>query len=176
MALKTGAVNLASAGGLTAFASARIATQQSANIAANDHLKFDTVDAVEGTEIIPDTTTAYVTTQGAASVGRFLLHGSPNAGLTYRLQFNAGYVLFSGATGLLELQFYDATNGAVIPGGTVSIVAATDAGHDGGSSSMEAVFTPLSDVLVEVRILVATALTRIGTTASRFPTVFISLL
>src|SRR5947208_9378791 len=167
MTLRTGAVNTSTGGGLDTFLMATLATQQSANIAANDHVKFDTANVLLGTEVALDTTTAYSNAAGAASIGRVTLHGTPNGGLTYKLQFVAGYVLFSGATGLVEFQFYDATAGALIPGGTASVFAATDAGHDGSCASMTTVFEPLQDTLIEVRILVATALTRIGTTASR---------
>lgn len=173
MTLRTGVVNTASSDGLSAYLGATMATQQAANIAANDHVKFDTVNFNDGL-ISLDTTTAYSNTLGAASVGRVTVKGSPNGGLSYKLSFNAGYVLFSGNTGVVEFQFYDATAGALIAGGTASVYNQADAAFDGGTGYCEAYFTPLADSLVEVRILAATALTRIGTTGSRYPTLSIS--
>lgn len=177
MTLRTGVVNTSTADGLTSYLGASLATQQAANIAANDHVKFDTVNFNDGVSVVLDTTTAYSNTAGAASVGRATVKGTPNGGLSYKLSFDAGYCLFSGATGVVEFQFYDATAGALIAGGTASVYAATDAGHDGSSAHMEAYYTPLADTnLVEVRIVAVTALTRIGTTASRYPTLSIQTL
>lgn len=176
MTLRTGAVNTSTIGGLDAFLMATLATQQSTNIAVGDHVKFDTVSISEGTEVVLDTSTTYSNVQGAASIGRLLLHGTANGSLSYKLRFNAGYALFSGATGSIDFQFYDATNGALIPGGTASLRNAADATAEMGTGVMEAVFTPLQDTLVEVRIIAVTALTRIGTTGSLFPTLFVQTL
>src|SRR5881394_2884607 len=120
MTLRTGVVNTATPDGLSGYLFATMATQQAANIAANDHVKFDTVNFNDG-PISLDTTTAYSNALGAASVGRVTLKGSPNGGLSYKLSFNAGYCLFSGNTGVIDFQFYDATAGAFIAGGTASV-------------------------------------------------------
>lgn len=170
----SGAVNTAVATGVTPYLLAQLATQQSANIAANDHIKWDTVLAVRGaTYIALDTTTAYVTTTGAASVGRVTL----KAGLTYYMRATVGYVLFSGATGVVDLQFYDATAGAAIATSSIgTLFTATDASNDGSTGVIEAVFTPGQDTLVELRINSVTALTRFGTTGARTMTLWIEAL
>lgn len=168
----TGAVNTSTISGVTGYMLATLATQQSAQIAAGDHLKMDTVVFSRGGEIALDTTTAYVTTIGAASVGRFTL----KANKTYLLRVQLGYVLFSGATGVVDVQFYDATANAAITTALASLFVTTDASNDGATGVTEAVFTPGQDTLVEVRINAVTALTRFGTTGSRAPTVWIETL
>lgn len=176
MTLRTGSVNTSTVGGLDAYALATMATQQAANIGANDHIKFDTVAVSEGTEVVVDTTTAYSNAQGAASIGRVTLHGTPNGGLAYHLSFNLGAAVFSGATGSLALQFFDATNNVALAGSTVLSKAQTDAGNDASTGAMEAVVVPTSDILVEVRITAVTALTQIGVTGSSFPSLFVQTL
>lgn len=176
MTLRTGAVNTSTVGGLDAYLMATLATQQSANIGVGDHVKFDTVNAGEGTEVVLDTTSTYANTQGTASIGRVTLHGTANGGLSYKLRFNAGYALFSGATGSIDFQFFDATNNVAIGGGTASLRNAADATAEMGTGVMEAIFTPLQDTLVEVRITAVTALTRLGTTGSLFPSLFVQTL
>jgi len=166
-----GAVDTSTKEGVKGYLLARLATQQTTNVAANDHLKLDTVVAFRGSDITLDTTTAYVTTTGAASIGRFTL----KAGKTYKLRAQVPYLLASGATGLLEAAFYDATAGAVISTGVgLAALVATTATHDIGGGLAEAIFTPTQDSLVELRFIVATAVTQIGTTANnRQPSVFI---
>lgn len=176
MTLRTGSVNTATAGGLDAYLLATMATQQAANIGANDHVKLDTVNVSEGTEVVLDTTTAYSNATGAASLGRVTLHGTPNGGLTYHLSFNLGAAVFSGATGSLALQFWDATNNVALPGSTLLSKAQTDAGNDASTGSMEAIVTPTSDILVEVRIIAVTALTQVGVTGTSFPSLFVQTL
>lgn len=168
----TGGVNTATSSGVTAVMLATLATQQTTNIAAGDHLKLDTVVFSKGREIALDVATAYVTTIGAASIGRFTLRSACN----YLIRLNAGYVLFSGATGVVDLQLYDATANAAITTALATVFAATDAGHDGASGMVEVVFSPAQDTLVEVRIKTVTAVTQFGTTANRAPTVFIESL
>lgn len=168
----SGAVNTSAQQGVTPCILATLATQQTTNIAANDHLKLDTVVYSRGKDIALDTTTAYVTTIGAASIGRFTL----KAGLTYYMRVNMGYVLFSGATGVVDMQFYDATANAAITTALATVFTAADASQDGATGVTEAVFTPAQDTLMEIRIQAVTALTRFGTTGSRAPTVWIEAL
>lgn len=168
-----GSVNTSTLTGVTAYILAKMATQQSTNIAAGDHLKFDTVVATgRGGEIVLDTSTAYVTTIGAASIGRFTL----KANKTYAMRCNIPYVLGSGATGLLDVQFYDATGNAAIAGTVGTALVATTATNDIGGGEAEAVFSPGQDSLVEVRIVTATALTQVGHTTNRHPSVWIETL
>lgn len=168
----TGAVNTSTASGLTEFVTAQLATQQTANIAANDHLKLDTVLASRGVSVALDVSTAYSNVTGAASIGRFTL----KAGRLYRLRATIPYVLGSGATGALVAQFWDATANAAIPGSQSVLLVNTDASNDTGDGSCEAVFAPGVDTLVEVRIITATALTQIGTTGARTPIVTVETL
>lgn len=170
---QSGAVNLSTVSGVSGYMLATLATQQSANIAAGDHLKLETVVFSRGGDIALDTTTAYVTTIGAASVGRFTL----KANKTYLLRLNVGNILFSGATGLADLQFYDATANAAITTALATMLSAQySTTQDGASGMTEAVFTPGQDTLVEIRIVTATAVTRFGTTGTRAPTVWVETL
>jgi hypothetical protein len=168
----TGAVNLSTRSGVTEYLFASLATQQAANISANDHVKFDTVLASRGTSIKLDTTTAFSATTGAASVGRFTL----KAGLTYRLRASIPYVLGSGATGKLVVGFFDATLNAALPGVQGVALVATTATNDIGGGTAEAIFTPGQDTLVELRLLTVTALTQIGVTSTQVPSVMIETL
>lgn len=61
---------------------AYLSANQSSNISDGDHVKFDTVFSSVGTQIALNNSTAYTTTVGAASIGRFLL----KSGFTYRLR------------------------------------------------------------------------------------------
>lgn len=164
-----GDVNTSTRSGVKEYVFGKMATQQSTNIAANDHLKFDTVVASRGSAAVLDTTTTYSNSAGAASIGRVTLKG----GLTYRLRASIPYVLGSGATGLLDVVFYDATNGANLPGSFQTMLVATTATNDIGGGVAESVFSPGSDVLVELRIITATALSQIGHTTNRHPTLFV---
>lgn len=160
-----GDVNTSTKTGVKEFVFAKMATQQTTNIAAGDHLKFDTVVASRGGSVALDTSTAYVTTAGAAAIGRFTL----KAGLTYKLVAGVPYVLGSGATGLLDVVWYDATAGANLPGTFQSVLVATTATNDQGGGEAVSYFTPTQDTLVELRIITATALTQIGATTNRHP-------
>lgn len=165
----SGSVDSQNPSGVKEFVFAKLATQQSTNIGAGDHLKLDTVIASRGGAVRLDTSTAYSNSAGAASIGRFTL----KAGRTYRLTASIPYVLGSGATGLLAVQWYDATLSANLPGSMAAALVATTATNDIGGGTAEAVFTPGRDTLVEVRIITATALSQIGTTGAREPTVLV---
>lgn len=157
-----GNVNLATKSGVVEYVFAKLDTLQNANISANDHVKWDTVLASRGSSVALDTTTAFSAATGAASIGRFTL----KAGLTYQLQAAIPYLLGTGATGLLDVQWFDATLNAALPGVISSILVATTATHDIGGGMPMAIFTPGTDTLVELRLITTTALTQIGT-ASR---------
>lgn len=167
-----GQVNTSTKEGVNGYMLAKMATQQTTNIAAGDHLKVETIVAFRGGDIALDTTTAYVTTAAAASIGRFTL----KAGKTYYLRASIPYLLGSGATGLLDACFYDATGSANIAGSFLSMLVATTATNDIGGGVAEAVFTPTQDSLVELRIITATALTQIGATTNRNPVIWIETL
>lgn len=156
-----GNVNTTTRSGVVEYVFAKLDTLQNANIGANDHVKFDTVLASRGGAVTLDTTTAFAATTGAASIGRFTLR----AGLTYKLQAAIPYILGSGATGLLDVQWFDATLNAACPGVIASALVATTATHDIGGGVPTAIFSPGTDTLVELRLITVTALTQIGTAA-----------
>jgi len=171
MPANTGKVDSSVPSGLVEYLYAKLNTQQAANLAANDHVKFDTVIAsrTPGENIKLDTTTAYVTTTGAAAIGRLTL----KAGRTYHLRAVLGYLLFSGITGLAELAFWNATANTEIPGVRSFANAASSAANEFGNGDVETIFSPSVDTLVEVRIVTATVLTQIGTTGARTPSLFV---
>ena len=158
-----------------------------ANIGAADHIQFTSIvvsrpaaaasdpsGALQGSSMLLDTTTAYANTSGVASLGRFSLRG----GKMYKLECSPGYVLFSGATGLLTMQWFDVTGAASVAlGMPMSIFAQTDAGHDGVNGDLVHFLLTgggQNDVtVVEVQITVATAVTSIGNTAKGLPTVLV---
>src|SRR5438445_1202270 len=99
---RSGTVDTQTFSGTKDFVFAHSSALQSTNIAANDHLKLDTVDfsrpsvaqltgALGGASVSLDTTTAYSNTDGAASLGRFTVRG----GKLYKLECSPGYALFS---------------------------------------------------------------------------------
>src|SRR6266850_5689707 len=124
----SGVVNLSTRSGVVEFVFAKLNTLQNANIGANDHVKWDTVLSSRGGAVALDTTTAFSAATGAASIGRFTL----KAGLTYKLTASIPYLLGSGATGLLDVQWFDATANAALPGVICSLLVATTATNDIG--------------------------------------------
>src|SRR6266404_3532138 len=183
---RSGTVDTQTFSGTKDFIFAHSSALQNANIGAADHLKFDTVDfsrpsvaqltgALGGAAMSLDTSTAYVNTNGTASIGRISLRG----GKMYKLECSPGYVLFSGATGLLSLQWFDMTSltTPVALGQPTSIYAQTDAAHDGANGDLLAFYNAgggQNDVfLLEVQITVATAVTSIGNTAKGLPTILV---
>jgi hypothetical protein len=183
---RSGTVDTQGFSGIKDLIFGRSSVLQNANVAAADHLKFDTVDlarpplaasdpsgAQQGGSISLDTATTYVATVAVASIGRFSLRG----GKTYKLECSPGYALFSGATGLLTLQWFDMTTVATAVGQPVSIYAATDAGNEGAIGDLWTFYAPgggQNDIfLLEVQIVTATALTSIGAAAKGFPTVLV---
>ena len=90
------------------------ANQLQAQLGPLDHLKFDTV---MGGNIQLDTSTAYATTNGVASVGRFQL----TAGKIYKLEASVGQAGFSNNAQDTEYGWYNADTGALI--GVSAIIA-----------------------------------------------------
>jgi hypothetical protein len=184
---RSGTVDTQTFSGTKDFIFAHVSALVNSNIGAADHIQFNTVDfsrpvvgasdpsgAQQGTAITLDTTTNYTNTSGVASIGRFTVRG----GKLYKLECSPGYVLFSGATGLLSLQWFDVTTGSgVALGQPQSIYAMTDASNDGASGDLWTMYNPgggQNDLfLLEVQITVATALTSIGNTAKGLPTVLV---
>lgn len=127
---------------------ARMLADQTSNITAGtDHIAFDVEHTQEtkGTNISLDTTTAYTTTLGAASVGRFTL----KAGKQYQL---TGGVMNNANPGNLIVQWQNVNAGA-----DSQLVASNQGKADSGTaenqSQVVALFTPSVDTLVELKII-----------------------
>lgn len=183
---RSGTVDTQTFSGTKDFVMARSSALQNSNIAANDHLKLDTVDfsrpsvaqvtgALGGAAVLLDTTTTYSAASGAASLGRFSVRG----GKLYKLTASPGYVLFSGATGLLTIQWFDVTGAAgVAVGQPASVYTQADASQDGANGGfLQAMYSPgggQNDIfLLEVQITVATAVTSIGNVSKGIPTALV---
>lgn len=184
---RSGTLDTQTLSGTKDFVFARLAAIQTTNIGAADHVKFDTVDfsrptttqntgALGGTSITLDTSTVYNATVGAASIGRFSVRG----GKFYKLKFDPRYVLSSGATGLLTLQWVDVTVAAaqVLLGSPMQISPVSSGVNEIVMGSIDTFYTPgggQNDVfLLEVQIIGApTALTQIGSVAKGLPTALI---
>lgn len=178
---RSGTVDTQTFSGTKDFILAHSSALQNANISANDHLKLDTIDAsrgggqvsvagaASGGSISLDTTTAYSNSNGAASLGRFSVRG----GKVYRLEAGPGYILASGATGVVTFQWFDVTAAPVAIGQPQSFFVQTDAGHEIGTGDMLAIYSPgggQNDIfLIELRITGVTALTSVGDTAKGLP-------
>ena len=177
---RSGTVDTQTYSGTKDFFLATLSATQSANVGANDHLKFDTIQmqrggassgagAASGGSVLLDTATTYSNSDGAASLGRFSLQG----GKVYKLTLDPGYFLFSGATGVITLSWADVTGTAATIGNPLNIYTQADASQDGVAGSLTAMFAPGGSsgnlFLVEARITAVTALTSIGNTAKGLP-------
>lgn len=182
---RSGTVDTQTFSGTKDFVSGRMAAVQNANIGVGDHLKFDTVDAarpvisggagaLSSSAVALDTSSTYANTVGTASIGRVTLKG----GKTYRISVSFGYVLFSGATGVLTLQLADVTSGsAVFFGSPLQLLPMTQTSNDNADSTLFGIYTAggsqSDSFLVEVQITAVTALTSIGSTTKGQPVIFV---
>lgn len=183
---RSGTVDTQTFSGTKDFVFAHSSAIQNANVAANDHLKFDTVDvsrpsvaqltgALGGGAVSLDTTTAYSNVNGAASLGRFTLRG----GKLYKLECSPGYALFTAATSLVTLQWNDVTAAPVAIGQSLNIYPLSDAtAAENASGDLWTMYAPgggQNDLfLVEVRIIATVAaLTSLGDTVKGLPTVLV---
>ena len=185
---RSGTVDTQTYSGTKDFAFARLNTTQSTNVANGDHLKFDTIDiarggvgdasgagAKSGGSISVDTTTTYATTIGAASIGRVTVQG----GKVYKLTCNPSYALFSGATGVVSLQWFDVTSGSgTALGIPMQILPVTQTSNDNnGNGQLETFYSPggsSADLfLLEVRILSPTALTSFASSTKGQATILV---
>lgn len=130
------------------------AGQTSTNIAANDHIKFDTVENNLGSDISLDTTTAYVNTANTASIGRFTL----TAGRVYKMI--GSIVFFSGSVFdvLVDYAWFnsDTTTQLGRRARTMGNQRAVNEGVDGVAM---AVLSPTVNTRVELRITSSSAAT-----------------
>ena len=128
------------------FISASLSADQTTNIAATNHVEFDTTDS--GTLVLQT--------------------GSGQADGIFELLSGKTYVLnaslrpeFSGATGSLVVAWYDITNTAEL-GKRAIYEPVTQTTDDANQPSCQYVFTPASDITVELRIISVTALTALA--------------
>src|SRR2546421_7436197 len=146
---RSGTVDTQTFSGTKDFVFARSSVAQSTNVAANDHLKFDTIDfsrggqasvagAAGGGAVSLDTTTAYSNTDGAASLGRFTVRG----GKLYKLECSPGYVVWSGPTGILQLQWFDVTGAAAAVGQPLQLVPVTQTVAELGNGDLWTMYNP----------------------------------
>lgn len=125
------------------FLTVSLSADQTTNIAANNHVEFDTKD--EDGEIVLQT--------GAGQAdGLFELLG----GRKYYLQASLRPE-FSGVTGQLEVAWYDQTNTAEI-GSRAKYEAMDHSGNDANQPIAAAIVTPTTNILVKLEILSVTAL------------------
>jgi hypothetical protein len=182
---RSGTVDTQTFSGTKDFVFATMSALQNSNIGSADHLKFDTISFARpsvantpgsASAISLDTAATYSNVVGAASVGRFSVRG----GKMYHLSFNARYVLSSGATGLLTLQWVDVTTlgSQVVLGSPMQISPVSSAVNEIVMGTVETFYNPgggQNDVfLLEVQIIGApTALTQIGSATKGLPTALV---
>ena len=133
---------------------------QTTNLSANDHVKFNLVNASSGSSISLDTTTTYTTTAAAASVGRFTLA----ANKTYLLYGNLPCVSYSASSGYLYFRWYDATNSTYIGLPAYNSAPARSTTTNIIMSPALAIIDTTSSTLVELRISAVSGMGQIGIT------------
>jgi len=146
---------------------------QTTNLSANDHVKFNLVNASSGSSISLDTTTTYTTTAAAASVGRFTLA----SGKTYFLFANINCALYSASSGGVTIGWYNATSSAYLGNTTVFYNAPNARSTTQNLSQVPAVamITTSGSTLVEVRIASAGSLSGFGAIGFGIPGVVASV-
>ena len=138
------------------FLTVSLSADQTTNIAATNHVEFDTKDEDGGIEL---------QTGAGQADGIFELLGSRKYILSAQLRPE-----FSGATGQLVVAWYDRTNAAEI-GSRAIYESQTHASHNANQPLAEVLVTPATNIDVEVRIISVTALTALANeycTASLF--------
>ncbi|HYF05017.1 MAG TPA: tail fiber domain-containing protein [Patescibacteria group bacterium] len=118
----------------------------STNVLANDHFKFNTVNAQFGNDITLDTASSYQSGNNLASVGRFTL----KAGKTYKLQAYLSAVTFSSTSA--NFQWYNTDTGAAI-GSVADLVATSHTSNYVSGDGPTTYFTPTVNTRVELRFL-----------------------
>jgi len=138
------------------FLTASLAADQTTNIAATDHVEFDTKDEDGG---------IVLQTGSGQADGIFELLGGRKYILSGQLRPE-----FSGATGQLVIAWYDITNSAEL-GSRAIYEAQTHASDNANQPLAEILVTPTANITVELRIISVTALTALANeycTASLF--------
>jgi hypothetical protein len=182
---RSGTVDTQTFSGTKDFIFARMSALQNANIGSADHLKFDTIDfsrplvaQTPGSSgaVSLDTSTAYANTLGAPSIGRFSVKG----GKLYKLKCDPRYALYSGAIGLVALQWVDVTvlGAQVVLGTPMQFSPVSSAVNEYNAGGLETFYNPgggQNDLfLLEVQIIGApTALTQIGSATKGLATALV---
>jgi hypothetical protein len=119
-------------------------------VQAVDHIKFDTVNRQVGASITPDTLTAYASTNGVNSLGRFLLQ----PGLLYELEGDIGDVIGGAVGNYITYDWANADTGAILTAGSggSNIVGASLSNSNQGRTLAKATFLPTVATRVELRI------------------------
>ncbi len=125
------------------FLTVSLAADQTANIAVNNHIEFDTKD--EDGDIV-------LQTGAGQSDGLFELE----SGKKYYLQVSLRPE-FSGSTGQLEVAWFDQTNTVEI-GSRAKYEAQDHSGSDANQPTASAIVTPATNIIAKVEILSVTAL------------------
>jgi len=129
------------------FVTVSLAADQTANLNANDHVEFDTLDEDGGT----------VLQTGAGQADGIFELGS---GTTYYLTASLRPE-YSGSTGEMVIVWYDITNSAEI--GSRGIYVPPNTNESTSNQPVcQATITPASNITVEVRIISETALTALA--------------
>jgi len=125
------------------FLTVSLSADQTANIAANNHVEFDTKDEDGG---------IVLQTGAGQADGIFELLG----GRKYYLQASLRPE-FSGSTGQLEVAWFDQTNSAEI-GSRAKYEAQDHSGSDANQPTAATLVTPTTNIVVKLEILSVTAL------------------
>ena len=153
------------------YLQATLTADQSTNLNAGDHVKFDSVARSSGSSITLDTSTAYTSTANVDSIGRFTLQG----GKTYRLTAITNVVIFDDATGNVDISWYDADSGTSLSD-LGSLRSYTSTFNEGKSPVVQTIYTPSVDTRIEVRLGNPVALTRFGDGTGTRATAIIELI
>jgi hypothetical protein len=144
------------------FLTATMSTAQASDIGEDDHIKFNTTEASNGSCITFDSSTAYTKANGVASIGRFTLSGSGTK--KYRLTFTLGFATFSGAA-LLQMAIVKASDGSRLSGG-IGPTSTYAASNGYGALVLETVVAISSSTVYDVRIMSVASLTSLGGTST----------
>ena len=143
--------------------------QQSTNISSGDHIKFDTVASIIGSNISLDTTTAYVNTANTASIGRIVCQ----AGGTYRLVGQIPFLLGTQDSAYVQFAWYNADTNILVPNANLSIIGmGTSPSNTYRSGFAECYVSPLTPTRYELRLIQSNFVTQIGTTNEITPTFY----
>jgi hypothetical protein len=141
------------------FIQATLNVTQNANVAQDDHVKFDLVQQSFGSDITLDTSTSYTSAVNVASVGRFTLRG----GKTYRLSGTSGTIL--GTNGYFVLGWHNVNTNTEINAraGRQFVYSAQASLQNAFSpSAADTIFSPAVDTRVELRIYSNSGITTIA--------------